>query len=327
MIKRPLLTFLALLVVGLAFEFSVNAYIQLTIIYVCVNMILAMSLNLVSGYTGQFSLGHAGFMAIGAYVSAFLAFHFTIFPESLNFLNFIIFGLIAGMVSGFAGWLVGTPSLRLKGDYLAIVTLGFGEIIRVVLLNLETVGGARGYYGIPGFVNYTFAGITLSRFVSGFGVSAFWLVITFFLIYRLVYSSHGRVLISVKEDEVASEAMGINVTRMKVWAFVISSFLAGIAGSLFAHYTNYLNPSTFSFNQSVNVVIMVVLGGMGSLTGSIVAAIIVTLLPELLRPLQEITGVDLRMVIYSFSLILLMILKPNGLFGQGLGHGKKSKAA
>lgn len=282
-----------------------NPYQQLILSYVAINIILATSLNLVNGFCGQFSLGHAGFMAIGAYVSGILSLHFQIFEGPIHFLNFPLYALAGGTVAGLAGWLVGVPSLRLRGDYLAIVTLGFGEIIRVILLNLEVVGGARGLYGIPGPNNF-FIGSVLAFFFAGG---------TWVFLWRLTQSSYGRAFLSVREDEIASECMGVNTTRTKVFAFVVSSFFAGVGGSLFAHTTNYLNPASFQFMKSVDVVIMVVLGGMGSLTGSVIAAIFVTILPEALRPLQEHTGLDLRMVIYSLSLILLMILRPQGLFG------------
>jgi branched-chain amino acid transport system permease protein len=259
---------------------------------------------LTNGFCGQFSLGHAGFMAVGAYVSALISLAWVPFPEPVEILNFPIYAVGGGLVAAMIGWLVGLPSLRLRGDYLAIVTLGFGEIIRVVLLNLEVVGGARGLYGIPG----------PSSFLGAFH-SFFWASATVLLLWRLVHSSHGRAFLSVREDETAAECMGIYTTGIKVKAFVISSFFAGVAGSLFAHTTNSLNPASFQFVRSVDVVIMVVLGGMGSLTGSVIGAVIVTLLPEALRPLQAYTGVDLRMVIYSLTLILLMIARPTGLLG------------
>jgi branched-chain amino acid transport system permease protein len=315
-LKIPGLVFLGLIVLGFVGDFSFNGYIQLMVIYVMINMLLAMSLNLVNGYTGQFSLGHAGFMAVGAYVSAFLS---TVYPTAggaSQLLYFFFYAIAGGLAAAFAGFCVGMPSLRLKGDYLAIVTLGFGEIIRVVLLNTQAVGGARGMYGIPGPVNWELGGFTISRFMTGFAQATFWILVCFITIWRLIRSSHGRAFLSVREDEVAAEAMGVNTTQAKVRAFIISSFFAGIAGSIFAHYANYLNPSTFSFMRSVDAVIMVVLGGMGSLSGSLVAAVFITLVPELLRPLQEVLGVDLRMVIYSLSLILLMILRPKGIFGS-----------
>lgn len=300
----PILLFIFLVSIGTIFHFFANAYIQLNLMFVLVNALLAVGLNLVNGFTGQFSLGHAGFMAVGAYFSAYLSTKWV--PTPLPLLNFILYAWISGLISALVGIIVGLPSLRLKGDYLAIVTLGFSEIIRVLLLNTEAVGGARGFYGIPG----------LNSFFLSYLNGAFWLTCCIVVIWRLVISQHGRAFLSVKEDEVAAQAMGIDTTMVKVRAFILSSFFAGVAGSIFAHYTNYLNPSSFGLLASVNVVIMVVLGGMRSITGSIVAAVIVTLLPELLRPLQEITGVDLRMVIYSLLLILMMILRPSGLFGK-----------
>jgi branched-chain amino acid transport system permease protein len=285
--------------------YALNSYMQLILFYLAINIILSSSLNLVTGFCGQFSLGHAGFMAIGAYSSALLSLHFEPLGEGLAFLNFPLYAIFGGLCAGVAGFLVGMPSLRLRGDYLAIVTLGFGEIIRVVLLNLEVVGGARGLYGIPGSTDWP---ATFHAF--------FWAGACVLLIWRLVGSSFGRAFLSVREDEIASQCMGVNTTRVKVLAFVISSFFAGVAGSLFAHVSNSLNPATFTFVKSVDVVIMMVLGGMGSLSGAVIGAFLVTVLPEALRPVQGLTGVDLRMVIYSLTLILLMILRPEGLLGS-----------
>ncbi|GIL17646.1 MAG: branched-chain amino acid ABC transporter permease [Oligoflexia bacterium] len=313
--KKPLLALIGLIFVGFLIDLSFDAFIQLTLIYVLINMILAMSLNLVSGFTGQFSLGHAGFMAAGAYASAFLSTIFPMNPGPMQFVYFLFYAIAGGAVAGLAGYLVGLPTLRLRGDYLAIVTLGFGEIIRVILLNTKTVGGARGMYGITGPTDFTLGSWTISKFLIGYAHAIFWVVACFVVIWRIIRSHHGRAFLSVREDEIAAEAMGIHTTQTKVRAFVLSSFFAGVAGSIFAHYANYLNPASFSFNRSVDAVIMVVLGGMGSLSGSLMAATIITILPEALRPLQEITGVDLRMVIYSLALILLMILRPKGLMG------------
>ncbi|UOF00880.1 branched-chain amino acid ABC transporter permease [Bdellovibrio reynosensis] len=305
-LKKPLLSFLGLCVLGFLFDIGLDAYYQLIILFILVNCLMAMSLNLINGYTGQFSLGHAGFMAIGAYFSAYANTHWDILPPTVQFLEYFIYALCGGALAAAAGFLVGLPSLRLKGDYLAIVTLGFGEIIRVALLNMDFLGGPRGYANIPGFGSFLFS----------FIFASVWIVICFFTIWRVMHSTFGRGFLSVREDEIAAESMGINTTRMKVRAFVLSSFFAGVAGSLFAHFTNFINPSSFTFLQSVNAVIMVVLGGMGSMTGVIVAAALVTILPEALRPLQELTGVDLRMIIYSLSLVLVMILRPKGLFGD-----------
>ncbi len=326
-LRRSFLTpFIAVIFVVIAafvIDRSFNAYIQLVFLYICINIILALSLNLVNGFTGQFSIGHAGFMAVGAYTSAFLSTHPMIFghtleflPPSLDFFNYPIYAIFGGTAAAAAGYVVGLPSLRLRGDYLAIVTLGFGEIIRVILLNTEAVGGARGMFGIPSPIAMNLGGFEISAFVQIFFWAATAMVLTFITLWRIVNSSHGRGFLSVREDEIAAEAMGINTTSMKVRAFVVSSFFAGIAGSVFAHSTHYLNPSTFSFQKSVDVIIMVVLGGMGSLTGSVVAAIIVSVLPELvLRPLQDYIHIDLRMVIYSLMLIIFMIMRPQGIFG------------
>jgi branched-chain amino acid transport system permease protein len=298
----PAIVFAILYVLDFIFPSTMNQYFQSMIIYSGINIILAVSLNLVNGFTGQFSIGHAGFMAAGAYMSAWLSMTYPGWAGPIMGVNFFFNTIAGGLVAAFAGYVVGLPSLRLKGDYLAIVTLGFGEIIRVILLNVESVGGARGMYGIP-------------KAVGLFGTYG-WVFICCLTVVRLMKSTHGRAFLSVREDEIAAESMGVDTTNYKVRAFVISSFFAGVAGACFAHYLCYLNPSTFSFMKSIDVVVMVVLGGMGSISGSVVAAIIITLLPEVLRPLQEITRIDFRMVIYSLTLIVLMLTKPDGLFGS-----------
>ncbi len=284
-----------------------DPYFFMIIMYAGVNIVLAVSLNLVNGFTGQFSMGHAGFMSVGGYVSAYLTVLMAardpqFAAGGFGPTAFFLFALGAGGLAAAAtGYLVGLPSLRLKGDYLAIVTLGFGEIIRVIVLNVDAVGGARGLPSIPQ--------------LSTFGWVYTMVVLTTFVVWRLLRAAQGRAFLSVREDEIAAEAMGVNTTRAKVRAFVIGAFFAGVAGGLFAHYLRYLNPQTFDFNRSFEIIIMVVLGGMGSVTGSIVAAVFLTGIREALRPLQEITKVDLRMVIYSLMLIILMLTRPNGLFG------------
>lgn len=314
--KNLLWALLAASIVTVVADVGVDAFVQLMFIYVIINAILALSLNLINGITGQFSLGHAGFMAVGAYVSAYLSSVTSVFSPFGQLVFFPLLALIGGLAAAVAGFCVGLPSLRLKGDYLAIVTLGFGEIIRVLLLNTPAVGGARGFYGIPGPVDLDLGFIVISKFYVNCWYSLFWFTICFFSLWRLKNSAFGQKFFSVRDDEIAAEAMGVDTTKTKVLAFVISSFFAGVAGSLFAHYANYINPASFGFQRSVDVIIMVVLGGMGSLSGSVISAVFVTLLPELLRPLQEITGVDLRMVIYASCLVLLMILRPQGLFGS-----------
>ncbi len=287
-----------------------DPYPQTIIALMGINVVLAVSLNLVNGFTGQFSLGHAGFMAVGAYVSAL--FTTVLFPQWLGSellsqtgiqeVVLCISILLGGALSGIVGILVGIPSLRLRGDYLAVVNLGFGEMIRIFILNIEAVGGARGFYGIPQIVNL------------------YWIIIFAFLsilfIHRVLKSVIGKQFMAVRDDETATLAMGLSTTQIKVRSFVISSFFAGVAGALFAHFYAYLNPATFTFNYSFQVVAMVVLGGMGSLTGSIVAAVLLTGLLEVLRGAQDYTGMDLRMVIYSLILIVIMLTRPQGIFGS-----------
>jgi branched-chain amino acid transport system permease protein len=286
----------------------VNPYVLQVLMLCGINAILAVSLNLVNGFTGQFSIGHAGFMAVGAYGSAMVSLHAgQRWVAALVALGvpavaaqggaLLVALLAGGVLAAAAGWLVGLPSLRLRGDYLAIVTLGFGEIIRVVITNLDVVGAARGLPGIPGW-----AGV----FWVGLGVV---LVVT--VSRRLAVSTHGRALFAIRDDEVAAEALGVDTTAYKVMAFVMGAFFAGVAGGLFAHYLCYLNPNSFTFIRSIEIVAMVVLGGLGSVSGAVLAAVILTLLPEVLRPVKEY-----RMVLYALLLIVLMITRPQGLLGQ-----------
>jgi len=286
---------------------NIGNYVFTIVMYAGINIILASSLNLINGITGQFSMGHAGFMSIGAYFSAFLSIKLRetapdlLVQPFISDLVFIGVHIAGGLLAAVAGYAVGLPSLRLKGDYLAIVTLGFGEIIRVVLLNLDAVGAARGLPGIPK--------------LSSFGWVYTFVVISVFSIWRIAHISQGRACLAVREDEVAAESMGVPTTKAKVRSFVIGSFFAGLAGGLFAHYLTYLNPSIFDYNRSFEIIIMVVLGGMGSISGAVIAALFLSILREALRPLQQITGVDLRMVIYSLALITLMLTRPKGIFG------------
>jgi len=291
-----------------ALHFPGVAYYTRILVLIGINITLAVSLNIINGHAGQFSLGHAGFMAIGAYFSAFLTFfYFTTYADkypAAQHALFVVALLAGGLLAAVAGYLVGLPSLRLRGDYLAIVTLGFGEIIRVLILNIEKIGGARGFSGIPRWSNffwvYFFAGLTV------------------LISWRLVRSSVGRAFLAVREDQIAAEAMGVDTTKYKVKAFVIGSFWAGVAGGLFAHYQMYLNPTAFTFLRSFELVVMVVLGGLGSISGSIIAAVVLTILPELLRMTKEVlhTDKDPRMVIYSITLIVLMLTRPQGLLGR-----------
>ncbi|MCL2617740.1 MAG: branched-chain amino acid ABC transporter permease [Defluviitaleaceae bacterium] len=257
-------------------------------------IILAVSLNLVTGYLGQLPLGHAGFMAVGAYAGA-LFWRAHLLPPTLS----IIVGLIvAGVVAAIFGVLIGVPALRLRGDYLAIITLGFGEIIRVMLTNLDSITyGARGLLNIPRY--------------SSFLIVYACVVITCTVIHMLMKSRHGRAILSIRENEIAAESCGIKTTYYKVLAFAVSAFFAGVAGALFAGNQGLLVPSDFDFMTSINILMIVVLGGLGSMFGSVVAAAVLTFLPFMLQPLA-----DYRMIIYSLMLIIVMIFKPSGLLGS-----------
>jgi branched-chain amino acid transport system permease protein len=290
-------------------------YVFRIIVLIGINITLAVSLNIINGHAGQFSLGHAGFMAIGGYSSAYLTFyHFGPWVHSLSEAQrplmqnvlLVVALLVGAAVSALAGYLVGLPSLRLRGDYLAIVTLGFGEIIRVIILNVDAVGGSRGFSGIPPWANFFWV--------------FFFAVLTVIISRRLIHSSLGRAFTAVREDEIAAESVGVDTTRYKVLAFIIGSALAGVAGGLYAHYTPaYLNPDTFTFIRSFEIVVMIVLGGLGSISGAVVGAVVLTVLPQLLRFLNPYIpgGRDPRMVIYSVLLIALMLTRPQGLFGRG----------
>lgn len=264
-----------------------NPFYINTLMFIGINIILATSLHLIIGITGQFSIGHAGFLAVGAYASAVMTMKLE--------LPFIIAVLTGGVIAAVAGMVIGIPSLRLKGDYLAIATLGFGEIVRIVLLNIEYVGGA--------------SGMQVSHLTSWPWVFAC-VMITVLVIRNFTNSTHGRACISVREDETAADAMGINTTYYKVAAFVIGAFFAGIAGSLYAHNFYIIQPSNFGFLKSFDILIFVVLGGLGSLSGSVLAAILLTIVTTFLQDYPET-----RMIIYSLVLILMMIFRPQGLMG------------
>ncbi|HEY1764104.1 MAG TPA: branched-chain amino acid ABC transporter permease [Opitutaceae bacterium] len=302
---KPILVLLAavLAAFGLSyFSDKIDPYYLDVMTGVGINIILAVSLNLVNGYTGQFSLGHAGFMSVGAYSSAAVTLLLgpkllgdaggTVWSQGLLFLGALIIGGLGAAVAGVA---VGIPSLRLKGDYLALVTLGFGEIIRVIFQNVEALGGALGLNGIP---NYT---------------TVFWVysfaALTVFTVVCLVRSTYGRGFIATRDDEVAAEAVGLNTTRYKIVAFVVGAFFAGVAGGLYGHFKLTITPTGFDFTKSIEIVVMVILGGMGNTPGVILAAILLTLLPEVLRAVEQY-----RMILYSVLLIILMLVRPQGLF-------------
>lgn len=286
-------------------------------------IVLAVSLNIVNGFTGQFSIGHAGFMTVGGYVAGAVTYYASfrlwgsadLRPGLAGNALFVGACLAGGVASAIAGYVVGLPSLRLRGDYLAIVTLGFGEILRVLLQRSDDVlffedevknasfstmakslGGALGFTGIP-------------TYTSQFWV---WLVVGIILVFsvRLKESTTGRAFLSIRENEVAAEASGVPTTRLKVRAFVLSSFFAGIGGALLAHQTGLINAGEMSFMKSFDLIIMVVLGGMGSISGVVLSAILLTLLPEWLRSFEKY-----RMIMYALILIIMMLVRPQGLFG------------
>ena len=266
----------------------INSYYSGILVLAFINIILAVSLNLVVGFTGQLALGHAGFMAIGAYLSAYLS--------KTYHLPFILVLVLGGLLASALALIVGVPTLKLKGDYFAITTLAFGEIIKGIITNTDLIGGARGLSGIPRNTNFSWAFIIM--------------VLSVLVIYNIIHSSPGRAMISVRENEIAAEAMGINTFKYKLLAFIIAAFIAGVAGGLYAHYYTFIQPQSFNFMKSIEILTFVVFGGMGSLSGSVIATFILTALPEALRSLQ-----DFKNIIYPVALIVLMIFRPEGLLG------------
>jgi len=300
-VLRSVLPFLVGVPLLLALQVLLDAqgmdFLTLLFISIGINAILAVSLNVVNGFTGQFSLGHAGFMAVGGYATAKIALAYATTAHGVAQQAIFALALLGGMAAAaLAGLLVGMPSLRLKGDYLAIVTLGFGMIIISIIENVDALGKAIGLSGLPGLTNITWTGV---------GVIA-----TVVMARRLAVSTQGRALFAIREDEVAAEAMGVDTTGYKVRAFVISAAFAGLAGGLIVHLLQLATPRSFNFIRSFEVVVMVVLGGLGSITGSVLAAILLTVALEALREFQQY-----RMVVYALLLIALMLLRPQGLFG------------
>lgn len=269
-----------------------NYYLQVLMV-IGINIILAVSLNLVSGFTGQLSLGHATFMGIGAYAATLLALKFHV-----PFLIAIIFGAVTAAIFGF---IIGIPTLRLKGDYLAIATLGFGEIMKNILLNLKITGGPMGLRGIPKVTNIYIVAAAV--------------ILVIFSLNRIMNSRVGKSFIAIREDELAAEAMGINTTNYKILAFTIGAFYAGIAGGLFAFLFRYINPNNFGFMKSIEILCMVVLGGMGNTAGALLGAAILTVLPEFLRSVSPVIS-QYRMVFYGLLLVVMMIVRPQGLLSN-----------
>lgn len=261
----------------------IDSYLFLNIVSIGINIILAVSLNLITGFTGQFSLGHASFMAIGAYTSGILTAKLD-YPFAVGIIG-------AALMAAIAGVLIGTPTLRLKGDYLAIATLGFGEIVRIVGLNWDYAGGAMGLNDIPPYTNWTWL--------------YFLVVLTIVVISNFINSYNGRAVISIKEDELASASMGVNTSYYKVLVFSIGALFAGVAGALYANFFYFIKPDSFGFMKSVDILVIVVLGGLGSIRGTVVAAIVLSLVSLFLQGIPE-----LRMVIYAVILFIMMVYRP-----------------
>ncbi|MDL1910524.1 branched-chain amino acid ABC transporter permease [Chloroflexi bacterium CFX6] len=279
----------------------INPYIDLVLKYIGINIILTISLNLVNGYMGEFSVGHAGFMAIGAYVASLLT--VWLFPRAAGPFLFPVALLAGGIAAGIAGLGIAFPSFRTRGDYLAIVTLAFNMIIKSVLENLDAIGGPRGFMGMEKLTTLWWVYI--------------WVIITVFLARNYVFSNFGRGVLSIREDEIASGLVSVNTRQVKVLTFVFSAFLAGIAGGLFAHELQFINPRSFTILKSTDMLVMVYLGGIGSLGGSILGATVFTVVMEGLRTVLQQIGIsqEWRLVVAPLMLILLMIFRPYGIMG------------
>jgi branched-chain amino acid transport system permease protein len=290
-------------------EEALIEYAQRILLLAGINVILAVSLNLINGTTGQFSIGHAGFMAIGAYGSAFLGVQLA--PVLSGWLgagalaNGVTFNLaliLGGLFAGFSGFCVGLPSLRLRGDYLAIVTLGFGEIIRILFNNAQFLGAATGYFGdspagLPTYTNLFWVFL--------------WVAIVLTLAWNVTFSQTGRSLAAIREDEIAAEAMATPTTRLKVLAFSLSAAGAGIAGGLFAHMQSGIRPEDFKFDKSIDMIVMIIVGGLGSVSGAALGGIFVAVSLELMRDLHQY-----RLVLYALLLIVIMLVRPEGILGS-----------
>ncbi|MCR1899649.1 branched-chain amino acid ABC transporter permease [Irregularibacter muris] len=301
--KKKILILLAIFIVYMIGGFLINngiidSYIYLNIVVIGINIILAVSLNLITGYTGQLSLGHAAFMSIGAYASGVLTAKLGQ-PFIIGILGGAIFAAIAGII-------IGIPTLRLKGDYLAIATLGFGEIVRIIGLNNEYIGGAIGLNDIPQYTTWTWL--------------FFCVVTTVLLIHNFIKSYHGRACISIREDEIAAEAMGVNTTYYKVLVFALGALFAGVAGALYANYFYFIKPDSFGFMKSIDILVIVVFGGMGSIVGSITGAVVLSVISVFLQGIPE-----LRMVVYAVILFLIMVYRPQGLMGNSQGKFFKKR--
>lgn len=272
----------------------IDPYIELILMYIGINIILALSLNLVNGFMGEFSVGHAGFMAVGAYIASLLT--ITLFSTLPGLLLFPLAITAGGLGAALLGLVIAIPSFKTRGDYLAIVTFAFMMIVKSALENIDAVGGARGLIGMDRLTTLPWV--------------IFWVLLTVWVIRNFVYSNFGRGVLSIREDETVGELMGVNTRQVKVLAFVISAFFAGVAGGLFAHLLQYINPSMFNIVKSTDILIMVYLGGIGSIAASIIGATIFTLLLEVLRPLES-----WRMVLLPLLLVCLMLFRSRGIMG------------
>lgn len=295
----------------------INQYQQLVVMYMGINVILSSSLNLINGYMGEFSCGHAGFMAVGAYISSILnIWLFTsdqtlsghLLPGSSALYLFPITLLLGGIGAALVGLLVAIPSFRTRGDYLAIITLAVNYIVKSAIENIQAIGGARGFMGMRKVIDAMTKTVNVPWVLIWTLVGA---AVTIVVLKRFVHSTYGRGVVAIADDEIAAEIMGVNSQRMKMIAFMLSSGMAGIAGGLFAHVLGYINPGTFTIMKSTEVMVMVYLGGMGSLSGSVLSAIGFTLILELLRPLQLF-----KWVVIPFLLIILMLFRPEGIMGH-----------
>lgn len=286
----------------------VMEYLLHILVIAGIYIILTLSLNLIVGYTGLPALGHAAFFAVGAYISALLALNLGISPW---------IGLIVGAsFAALTGVVIGASSLRLKGDYFALVTIAFAFIVYYTTKNWVSV--TRGPMGLPGIPGFSIFGLALDSTFSYFILVFIFVLITIFIVRRIVESPFGRVLKSIREDEIAAEALGKDTTKHKLLAFVIGAFFAGIAGSLYAHYITFIDPSSFTIMESILILLMVIFGGMGSIKGSILGATILVVFPELLRflGLPSAIAAPTRQMIYGLVLIILMIKRPQGLMGR-----------
>lgn len=311
------ITLIFLLTVGLSWLGWLDSYSQLILMFMGVNIILSASLNLINGYMGEFSCGHAGFMAVGAYVTSLLTVWFFTEGSPLGpglmtpqwaIILFPFLLLLGGLAAALAGLMVAIPSFRTRGDYLAIITLAANYIIKSAIENIQVIGGARGFMGMSRVINGMEDFFNLPWMMIWI---CFFVFLTILMIKRFVGSTYGKGILAIREDEISAEIMGVNTQKAKMVAFMFSSGLAGIAGGLFAHILGYINPGSFTIMKSTEALVMVYLGGMGSLSGSVLSAVLLTLILEILRPLQVF-----KWVVVPLLLLLLMLFRPEGLLGH-----------